>query len=163
MPGRTVEVKLFSNFSKIAKICNIFPNKGDVIKPFIVDEVLRLRMQFVHWFALYTGFPSIILSEVFKIGSKNQPQCIWTRIPFAGELQWHVTQISVLIISLKSLKTSTKLSHSFFKLLPQLFLIIFSEVITIYKRFLSISLRKVLTFFFFFFFGRIFLTAFKIF
>ncbi len=64
----------------------------DVIKPFIVDEVLR--MQFVHWFALYTGLPSIFLSEVFETGLKNDTQCIWTRIAFNGELQRRVTRIS---------------------------------------------------------------------
>ncbi len=31
MPGRTVEMKLLCNFSKIAKICNIFPNKGTLL------------------------------------------------------------------------------------------------------------------------------------
>ncbi len=31
VPGRTVEVKFLCDFSKIAKICNISPNKGTLL------------------------------------------------------------------------------------------------------------------------------------
>ncbi len=51
-------------------------------------------MRFVHWFVLYTFFPSIFLSDIFKTGLKNEPQCIWTRIAHDGELQWRIKRIS---------------------------------------------------------------------
>ncbi len=40
-----------------------------------------LQMQFVHWFALHTGFPSIFLSEVFKTDSKNNPSVYERELP----------------------------------------------------------------------------------
>ncbi len=50
--------------------------------------------QFVHWFALYAIVPSIFLPDTFKTSSKNNQQCIWTRIAFDGELQRRVKQIN---------------------------------------------------------------------
>ncbi len=69
--GAQLKWKFFVIFPKLLKFVH-FSHLGDVIKPFIVDEVLR--MQFVHWFALYTGLSSIFLSKVFKTGSKKRPQ-----------------------------------------------------------------------------------------
>ncbi len=52
VPGRMVQVKLFSYFSKIAKICNIFPNKGTTLLNRL-SNAIRSLIRIIHWFFLH--------------------------------------------------------------------------------------------------------------
>ncbi len=96
VPGRTVEVKLLCNFSKIAKICSIFPNKGTLLNRLSWTRCNECNSftdaHYTHWFALYTGFPFIFLSEVFKTNLKNNPSVYEQELH--GELQRRITRIS---------------------------------------------------------------------
>ncbi len=103
VPGCTVEVKLLCNFSKIAKICNIFPNEGTLLnhEGTLLNHLSSARSYECDSFtdSRYTPvFPSIFLSAVFKTGIRNRfekrPQSIWTRIAFDGELRRRITRIS---------------------------------------------------------------------
>ncbi len=96
VPGRTVEVKLLCNFSKIVKICDIFPNKGTLL-----NHVSWMRSYECNSFTdLLTHWLPLHLS-LWRIQNRfeKQAQCIWTRIAFDGELQRRVTRISERIDS----------------------------------------------------------------
>ncbi len=92
----------FVIFPKLLIFVTFFPTR-DVIKLFIVDEVLQ--MQFVHWFTLHTGFPSIFLSEVFKTSLKNDPSVYERELPAMancnGALRESVNELISLPTKLK--------------------------------------------------------------
>ncbi len=87
-----VEVKLLCNFSKIAKICNIFPNKGTLLN----------RLSWTRYYECdsfidshYTPFPlHLSLWGIQNWFEKRPHQCKWTRIALDGKLQQRVVRIS---------------------------------------------------------------------
>ncbi len=91
--GRTVEVKLLCNFSKIAKICNIFPNKGMLLNRLSyrgrgLTNATRSLIRVIHWFPLHLSLWGI------QNWFEKRPQCIRMSIVFDGELQRRITWIS---------------------------------------------------------------------
>ncbi len=90
VPGCAVEVKLLCNFSKIAKICNTFPNKGPLLNRSSWTRSYECNS--------FTNSHYTLVSPPSFWGIQNQfekqPQCIWTRIAFDGKLQRRVTRIS---------------------------------------------------------------------
>ncbi len=74
VPGRTVEVKLFSNFSKIAKICNIFTNERTLLNR------LSWTRSYVYECNSFTDSRYTLVSPPSFRGIQNRfekrPQCI---------------------------------------------------------------------------------------
>ncbi len=89
--GCTVEVKLLCNFSKIAEVCNMFPNKG-----ILLNRLSRTRSYKCDSFtdSHYTPFPLHLSLWGIQNRFEKWPQRIWTRIAFDGEMQRRVTRIS---------------------------------------------------------------------
>ncbi len=82
VPGHMVKVKLIYNFSKIPKICNIFPNKGALLKRLSSTRSYKCD-SFTD--SRYTPFSPPSFWR-FQNRFKKQPQCIWTKTAFDGEL-----------------------------------------------------------------------------